>query len=206
MTLQCQVLVFLLFWGFFVDTETETPAFHLVAVLICPLIILILPDQTKYLYSKAYTLPLLTVFLFLSPHLLNYSIEAGWSFYGNCFHSLSASNARLLLNSHPPFFPPPNPFHTPCSSISLSFYPSTFAFHKPNTNTDHWLIFWKMSYFHSVLSVHHIQAFVRDVGWRWLKGWDTDAVVPSGDCNTMLDARQQMQPTDVTRRGVKFAP
>lgn len=59
-----------------------------------------LADQTKTLTLSHPSIYYVLFFFFL----LIDSLEAGWSFHGNCFHSLSASKARLLLNSQPAFF------------------------------------------------------------------------------------------------------
>lgn len=77
-------------------------------------------DQTNAFSQKlTFSHPsIYSLFPFISPHLLIDSLEAGWGFHGNCFHSPSASKARLLLNSQPAFFF--LPFHNPSSSFLLS--------------------------------------------------------------------------------------
>lgn len=39
-----------------------------------------------------------------------------------------------------------------------------------------------------------------------MTGRDTDADVPGGECDTRLDARQQMQPADVTEERCEICP
>ncbi len=93
------------------EWETGIPGVCCACVLIRLLIFLLLTKvtlirQIPLVKSSLSLIPPFTLcsLFFLSPHLLIDSFEAGWGFHGNCFHSPSASKARLLLNAHPAFF------------------------------------------------------------------------------------------------------